>query len=60
MQDIFRVAPLTRSFDFSQETTKDPEVELPEFGNSSLSGYESSQNTCLIVFRCNQRGADGT
>ena len=32
--------------------------KLSEFGNSSLQGYETFQNTCFIVFRCNQRGAD--
>ena len=32
--------------------------KLSEFGNSSLQGHGSSQNTCFILFRCNQRGAD--
>ena len=32
--------------------------KLSEFGDSSLQGYKSSQNTCLIVFRGKQRGAD--
>ena len=32
--------------------------KLSEFCNSSLRGYESSQNTCFTVFRCNQGGVD--
>ena len=40
------------------ENDKRPErrgfKKLSEFGN----WYESSQNTCFTVFRCNQRGAD--
>ena len=32
--------------------------KLSEFGNSSLQGYKSSQNTCFIVLWCNQRGVD--
>ena len=32
--------------------------KLSEFSSSSLEGYKSSQNTCFIVFRCNQRGAE--
>ena len=28
--------------------------KLSEFGNSSLPGYESSQNTCFTAFQCNQ------
>ena len=32
--------------------------KLSEFTNSSFQEYESSQNTCFTVLRCNQRGAD--
>ena len=32
--------------------------KLSEFGHPSLQGHKSSPNTCFIVFRCNQRGAD--
>ena len=43
-----------------EEMTKDPEVKgfktLSEFGNSSLSGHESSQNVFLLCFGAFREG----